>query len=753
MPFLRVKFWGTRGSIPTPGHNTAVYGGNTSCVEVSTTDGTMIVLDCGTGIRQLGLDMMRRPGPYRIHLLIGHTHWDHIQGFPFFIPAFTPGAELNIYAPTGFQRSLEDSMSGQMQYSYFPVRLNDLSSRIHYHELEEGFFRIGDVLVETQYLNHTAPTIAYRISKASTTVVYVTDHESYWDATDGSFRHPGDQRHIAFLQNADLLIHDAQYTREEYKTKMGWGHSTIDYAVDVAIAAGVSRLALFHHDPLHDDASIQSFEAQARQRVRDAGSGLDVFAAAEGLQLDVEGLRSVTAVAEVSALQRRSVCGSRVLIVADREQDMHGIQQALAEDDLALSQVRDGDEALNQIVRISPDLIIMNANLKDGKATDFIEPMRQKAARADLPVIVLTDIQTSSDQLSADFTATDYLVNPFSPPMLRSRVRSWLARSAVNQGDSTLPVARKTDAEVAVHGRIDFVDDLRSISVFRSLTDEQLRVMLSNATEHVYPGGTTIIRQGELNRSLYAILGGRVRVFETVPNSPIQMFVGELGPGEAFGELGALTDLPRSASVVTLEKTHCLMIQEEKFTEAIMSSPQMSMQLLKVLAARLYDADRLIARHAPDPLTGLTSRRAFSELYRRMAASARRRKSGLMLLSLDVYQLRDINDRFGYSVGDEVLRTVSDALLEASRTTDVVSRYGGDEFAVLLLDAQARDANVILDRVQTKLVDLADNRGLPLKVRCTIGYAVSLNPPDSADDMLRTADLDMQGKKTVGQAS
>src|SRR5262249_48611411 len=127
MACLRVKFWGTRGSIPTPGPSTSKYGGNTSCVELRTSNDTLIVLDCGTGIRELGLDVMRRPGPYRIHLLIGHTHWDHIQGFPFFTPAFVPGTELNIYAPSGFQRSLEDSLSGQMQYSYFPVTLGDLS--------------------------------------------------------------------------------------------------------------------------------------------------------------------------------------------------------------------------------------------------------------------------------------------------------------------------------------------------------------------------------------------------------------------------------------------------------------------------------------------------------------------------------------------------------------------------------------------------------------------------------------------------
>src|SRR5207248_3024080 len=172
------------------------------------------------------------------------------------------------------QRSLEDSLSGQMQYSYFPVKLQDLSSRIHFTELEEGFFRIGEVLVETQYLNHTAPTIAYRLTCANTTVAYVTDHEPFWNSPGAL--HPGDQRHITFLSGADLVIHDSQYTCDEYKTKQGWGHSTIDYATDIAIAAGVARLALFHHDPMHDDQTIQGLEAQARRRVEQSGASLDV---------------------------------------------------------------------------------------------------------------------------------------------------------------------------------------------------------------------------------------------------------------------------------------------------------------------------------------------------------------------------------------------------------------------------------------------------------------------------------------------
>jgi phosphoribosyl 1,2-cyclic phosphodiesterase len=195
--------------------------------------------------------------PLRLHLLIGHTHWDHIQGFPFFHPAYLPDSELYLYAPRAFHHSLEDALAGQMQDPYFPVKLHELGSLRHYTELEEGCCWAGQVRIDTQYLNHTAPTLAYRLSSGGTTMVYVTDHEPFWNPTHHAFQHPGDRRHIEFLQGADLVIHDAQYTQEEYRGKVGWGHSPIEYATDVALAAGAARLALFHHDPGHEDRMMQ----------------------------------------------------------------------------------------------------------------------------------------------------------------------------------------------------------------------------------------------------------------------------------------------------------------------------------------------------------------------------------------------------------------------------------------------------------------------------------------------------------------
>jgi hypothetical protein len=168
---MYVRFWGTRGSIATPGPQTTHYGGNTSCVEVRTDDGTLIVLDCGTGARELGWHLVRTAArPIRLHLLLSHTHWDHIQGFPFFEPAFLPDTDLQVYAPRDFHHGLEAALAGQMQYPYFPVSLAELRSRRHYTALAEGGFEIGDVRVDTHYLNHPAPTMAYRLSCGGATL-------------------------------------------------------------------------------------------------------------------------------------------------------------------------------------------------------------------------------------------------------------------------------------------------------------------------------------------------------------------------------------------------------------------------------------------------------------------------------------------------------------------------------------------------------------------------------------------------------
>jgi diguanylate cyclase (GGDEF)-like protein len=715
----------------------------------------VIVLDCGTGARELGLHLIRSmPSPMRLHLFIGHTHWDHIQGFPFFVPAFLPGAELNVYAPLGFQQSLEEAMSGQMEYSYFPVKLRDLRSRIHFTELEEGFFRVGDVLVETQYLNHTAPTIAYRMTNGGASLAYVTDHEPFWRAEEGVLQHPGDQRHIAFMRGADLVIHDAQYTEEEYGQRVGWGHSTVEYATDVAMAAGAKRLALFHHDPSHDDPFMELFETGARARVAAAGGSLDVFAAREGMELQLAGTSRIEPLVEISALRRRLIAGARVLVVTPDETEVVTIEEALAEDGMVALPVPDMHAALTRGTEHLPDLAIVDTGLPPGDGADLVPAFRSRMGRANFPVILLADHPDANSLHRPEIGATDYLAKPYSPPMLRARVRAWLARTLVAYTEPLTP-GTVEEAITLEDARDDkgatqtlLASMLAGVPLFRALSATQLNVLVAQASEQVYPAGYVIARQGEPPRFLWVLLSGRVRVVESTTDGQAEMLLGELGKSEVFGELGILRDQPRSATVIAVERTHCLVLRQADFVTVLGDSVDLANGLLRVVATRLYDADRKLARYAPDPLTGLNSRRAFNEQYRRVAAGARRRKTGLLLIVLDVLHLKAVNDGFGYTLGDEVLRTVADALSEATRTTDVVARYGGDEFAVLLLDALPKDVDVIVSRVRDKLGALALQRRLPVAVECSTGIAWSQNPPDTVEDFLREADRDMHERKT-----
>ncbi len=746
---MRIRFWGTRGSIAAPGASTARYGGNTSCVEVRASDGTVIVLDCGTGARELGLHLAQTmPQPIRLHLFIGHTHWDHIQGFPFFVPAFLPGSELNIYAPLGLQRGLEEAMAGQMEYSYFPVKMRDLRSRIHFTELDEGFFRVGGVLVETQFLNHTAPTIAYRMTSDGATIAYATDHEPFWNASGRVSQHPGDERHIAFLKGANLVIHDAQYTDAEYRDKVGWGHSSIEYAVDVALAAGVERLVLFHHDPAHDDATMERMEAMARDHVGRRGQALDVLAAREGLELEVRGSSAAPDMAEASALQHRQIVGGRVLLVSANEPEVAEIEEVLSDDGLVFLRETDLRAALSRGPELVPDIAIIDRELLDGDDDSSLDVLRDRLGRRNFPIVVLANSSIPSDAVfRGEASWTDYLPKPFSPPMLRTRVRAWLARTLL-VFDPVERVALRTE-QVTASGdsRARCASLLAALPLFRFLTAEHRELLLDSATEQTFTAGHVLIRESDPPDRLFVILSGRVRVLEVATDSPVELIVGELGVGEILGELGVLRNQPRSATVVAVERTHCLVIPQSEFLKVLQNSAELAVSLLRTLAGRLYETDRRLSRFAPDPVTGLPGRRAFYDQYRRLAAVARRRKTGALLLVVDVLQLRSINDRFGYGMGDDVLRTVADALVEATRTTDLIVRHGGDEFVVFFPDAGVGDIDTVIARVNDKIKVLSGKRGVPVAVTCNFGVAHAQIPPEIADDFLREADQDRLRRK------
>jgi phosphoribosyl 1,2-cyclic phosphodiesterase/CheY-like chemotaxis protein len=286
----RVKFWGVRGSIPAPGPDTVAYGGNTSCVEVRA-DGELIILDAGSGIRALGLELGRKAGdePIAATLLITHTHWDHIQGFPFFLPAYNPKNRLRILGVEGARASLAATLAGQMESPYFPIALKQLPGNIEIEELREKRAQIGRVRVEACQSNHPDVAFGYRLTTTAGSLVYLPDNETFneliADRPDCAERRERQRQLTDFVAGADLLICDAQYDAEEYKTHIGWGHGCVDDVVRFAIAGNVRALQLFHHDPAHDDRKIDAMLAHARKLAAEAGSPLQIDAAREGAEV------------------------------------------------------------------------------------------------------------------------------------------------------------------------------------------------------------------------------------------------------------------------------------------------------------------------------------------------------------------------------------------------------------------------------------------------------------------------------------
>jgi phosphoribosyl 1,2-cyclic phosphodiesterase len=281
---VRAVIRGCRGSLATPGGETLRYGGNTSCVEVRLDDGTRLILDAGTGIRALGLELVEQAAP--IHLLLTHLHLDHLEGLGFFQPLWRPDAELHIWGPPSPVESLARRISRYLSPPLFPIQLSDAPSQVTFHDVPGEAWTIGGATLTAQHVVHPGPTLAYRIEGDGATLAYVPDHEPYLGGT--LVDHDTDWisgLDVAF--EADLLLHDAQYTEEEYPARVGWGHSSTAHCVEFAQVAGARRLVLFHHDPFHSDDDLERIEARAGDHWGDPATGPRL--AVEGSELVVTG--------------------------------------------------------------------------------------------------------------------------------------------------------------------------------------------------------------------------------------------------------------------------------------------------------------------------------------------------------------------------------------------------------------------------------------------------------------------------------
>ena len=302
-PSTRIKFWGVRGSIPVPGPSTIGYGGNTTCVEIRT-NGDIIILDAGSGIRELGLSLEEEFGnaPINLTLLLTHTHWDHIQGLPFFLPAYKAKNTIRVLGYEGARAGLATILAAQMEVPFFPVSWRDLPGTIKIRELKKMNFSIGKVRVRSRFVNHPGICAGYRLFTKEGSIAFLPDNEPFEPLRlklaerDGTHPHRARAQAVVqrsklveFLKDTDVLILDTQYTDEKYQEHIGWGHGALSRVVSLALEARAKKLFLFHHDPSHDDHKIDEMLERARLLVVESGRSLEVEAAREGAEIWLSG--------------------------------------------------------------------------------------------------------------------------------------------------------------------------------------------------------------------------------------------------------------------------------------------------------------------------------------------------------------------------------------------------------------------------------------------------------------------------------
>ncbi|MDE3075462.1 MAG: hypothetical protein KGJ86_08540 [Chloroflexota bacterium] len=399
--------------------------------------GELFILDCGTGIRELGIHLMAGGEPVSGHVLLSHSHWDHIQGFPFFAPLFRSGHQFSIFGPQEHSQRLNETLAGQMQYRYFPVGMDQLAASLRYQEMREEQLTIGKVTVGSHYLNHTTLTLAYKLQAHGRTLVYATDTEPFsqhpraWASSETrSFLHRRDEKLMEFFSGADVLIIDAQYTAKEYPGKLGWGHSTVDYCLDMAISANVGTVVLFHHEPTRIDSAVAILEQLAQKRLEQEAPSMEVLAAAEGVTLELEDVEGDGG----PELQRRIPefhPRVRVAVVGSGDDFVTLAWKALAQDHYDVVAVNDLN-ALDdgEFADYQPHLVLLQHSFRawEPSTNSFL----QKESRRHIPVIVAVPSgRLEAAQEAFDQGASDVLIEPYAATQLRSRVDAWLLRTGV----------------------------------------------------------------------------------------------------------------------------------------------------------------------------------------------------------------------------------------------------------------------------------------------------------------------------------
>ncbi|HNW36356.1 MAG TPA: MBL fold metallo-hydrolase [Candidatus Ozemobacteraceae bacterium] len=280
---MKIKFWGCRGSIPAPGAHTLKYGGNTTCVELRPPGGGVLIIDAGSGIRMLGKQILKEKTTTNIFLLFTHSHWDHLIGFPFFTPAYFKKYNISVYGGPNAQTSLRKYLTHQMTPPFFPVEFDVMKANFHFGNGGPNAGCLGGVGFASIELSHPNGGYGFKLSCGGKSFVFLTDNEPAFPHEGGLPR----ECYVDFCRGADLLVHDAQYTDEEYKVTRGWGHSTFPEATRIAVDAGVKRLGLFHHDPDRSDDELDILVDSCRHQIEQAGADIDCFACMEGAEIDL----------------------------------------------------------------------------------------------------------------------------------------------------------------------------------------------------------------------------------------------------------------------------------------------------------------------------------------------------------------------------------------------------------------------------------------------------------------------------------